>query len=159
MTATLVKSYAVRCQVDALPPTVNHMYKSIGNGRKALTQEVIDFRQLVALAVRQQPSPPSDARLVLNVWLTFGNRRVQDGDNRIKALQDAIALALHFNSRLSRNGTSMRRLVSRPGVRHCWRCWNELRIILRTLPGSDWRETPLYKNCSHVCPGEIEETR
>jgi Holliday junction resolvase RusA-like endonuclease len=89
--------YSVRLSLPILPPTVNHMYKSIGHGRKALTDEALSFRQEVALLLRHQPAPPAKLPLVLNIWFCFGNKRTQDGDNRIKALQDAIALALNFN--------------------------------------------------------------
>lgn len=90
--------YAVRCVVDMLPPSVNHMYVALRRGGKALSEEAQTFRQLVALALRGQPTPPAGL-LILNVWLTFPNKRSGDGDNRIKAAQDAIALALGFNDR------------------------------------------------------------
>jgi Holliday junction resolvase RusA-like endonuclease len=87
----------LRVDLPLLPPTVNHMYRPIGRGgRKALTDEAVSFREHVALAVRGQAVPPAGA-LVLSLWLDFPNRRRTDGDNRIKALQDAIALACGFD--------------------------------------------------------------
>jgi Holliday junction resolvase RusA-like endonuclease len=90
-------AYSVRLSLPVLPPSVNHMYKSIGHGRKALTDEALSFREEVWIQLRHQPAPPAKLPLVLNIWFCFGNKRTQDGDNRIKALQDAIALALNFN--------------------------------------------------------------
>lgn len=90
-------AYAVRARLDTLPPSTNHLYKSIGGGRKALTDEVVGFRWLVAEAVRGQPTPPADVPLELTIWLTFANGRRADADNRIKSLQDALALALDFD--------------------------------------------------------------
>jgi Holliday junction resolvase RusA-like endonuclease len=91
---------AVTLHLDMLPPTVNHQYKSIGGGRKALTDEVLTFRQLVALAVRGLTMEP-DSDLACTVIVTFGVRRKGshrlDVDNRIKSLSDALGLALHFD--------------------------------------------------------------
>lgn len=90
--------YKVACQLDMLPPSVNHMYITLRRGGKALTDEAQTFRQVVALALRGKDAPPVTP-LALYVWMTFPNRRTGDGDNRIKALQDAIALALGFNDK------------------------------------------------------------
>lgn len=94
MTATVAQ--AIRLELDMLPPTVNHMYRSTGGGRRALTDEALTFRGLVAIELRGQ-SIPSDCSLVLSFWFTFPNKRRSDGDNRLKALQDSIALALGFD--------------------------------------------------------------
>lgn len=82
-----------RLDLPLLPPTVNHMYRSIGGGRRALTDDALTFRAETALALHGVPAPPSSAWLCLSVWFQFATKRRQDGDNRIKALQDAIALA------------------------------------------------------------------
>lgn len=90
--------YATRLKLDTLPPSVNHMYVTLRRGGKALSAEAQTFRQLVALALRGTPQPPV-APLVLSAWFTFPNKRTGDGDNRIKALQDAIALTIGFNDK------------------------------------------------------------
>lgn len=90
-------SYSIRVKLDLLPPTVNHMYRPTRNGGKALTDEALSFRKIVAAMLHGQPAPPPGAPLVLSFWLTFPNKRRVDGDNRLKALQDAIALALKFD--------------------------------------------------------------
>lgn len=84
-----------------LPPTVNHMYISIGRGRKALSAESITWRTTAIVAVKNAaqlanwklPSGP----LVFTLELTRGDKRKYDGDNRIKAALDAVALALDFD--------------------------------------------------------------
>lgn len=94
---TLTTAYSVRLELDMLPPTVNHMYRSTGGGRRALTDEALTFRGLVAATLHGQPKPPEKSELVLSVWLTYGNKRRQDADNRLKALSDALALALNYD--------------------------------------------------------------
>jgi Holliday junction resolvase RusA-like endonuclease len=82
-----------------LPPSINHMYRSIGGARKALTDEALTFRHEVAIAVRGRVLPAGE--LACTVRLTFGRKpgrtRRVDADNRIKALADALALALGFD--------------------------------------------------------------
>lgn len=86
-------------QLPMLPPTVNHMYRNTNRGGKVLTDEAQTFRQEVALAMRGQSAP--DGLLACTVQLTFGRRKGRtrrlDADNRIKALADAVALALGFD--------------------------------------------------------------
>ena len=84
--------------VAALPPTVNHLYINNGNGGKVLGDGARLFRQLVAVACQfgGYTSAP-DGDLVLTVRLTFPDKRRSDLDNRLKACQDALALALGFD--------------------------------------------------------------
>jgi Holliday junction resolvase RusA-like endonuclease len=84
--------------VPILPPTVNHMYITLRRGGKALTEQAEIFRKLVAADVLHsgQRTDP-DGPLALTMRLTFGDKRRQDLDNRLKAAIDAAALALHFD--------------------------------------------------------------
>jgi Holliday junction resolvase RusA-like endonuclease len=83
--------------VDALPPTVNHMYAHKG-GRRVLTRESLGFRDRVALAIGPQrltwrPSGVVMALVFLGSphWITKRHKlRDMDGDNRLKALFDAV---------------------------------------------------------------------
>lgn len=94
-----------------IPPSTNHLYKTVllpiktgpRRGRlyrgRALSDAVVQFRQEVGWAVRVAGAGP-DARpqppYALSVRL-FEQRRGSDADNRLKALQDALAFALGFN--------------------------------------------------------------
>ena len=94
----------VRLWVAALPPTVNHMYVNNGRGGKVLGDGALLFRQLVAVACQlggYSEAPAGD--LALTVRLVFPDKRRCDLDNRLKAAQDALALALGFDdSRITR---------------------------------------------------------
>jgi Holliday junction resolvase RusA-like endonuclease len=84
-----------------LPPSVNHSYISIGKGRKALSPESITWRTTAIIATRNAArlagwSVPSGL-LQFTLELYRGDKRKYDGDNRIKAALDSIALALDFN--------------------------------------------------------------
>lgn len=83
--------------VEALPPSVNHMYASGRNGQKFLRPEVHEWRGAVAAEIAANPDVrqfPRDARYALEMRVVFGNRRRQDIDNRFKAAADALCIAL-----------------------------------------------------------------
>lgn len=91
---------AIRVWVRALPPTVNHMYLPNARGGKRLSPEAELFRSLVwteVVSTQPRPAVPDAGPLALTVRLTFGTKRRQDLDNRLKAAQDALALALAFD--------------------------------------------------------------
>ena len=92
-------AYAVRARVDALPASVNALYRPAGRGRKVLSDTAVLFRDLVALAVRGQPAPPKGEPPELTIWLTFPDGRTRDGDNFAKNATDSLAAALGFNDR------------------------------------------------------------
>lgn len=83
--------------VPVLPPTVNHLYESAGANRY-LTKEYRLFKQMVwaDLGARAVNWKPRGAVMVLiflqsPFWVTKkGTMRDMDGDNRVKALLDAI---------------------------------------------------------------------
>jgi Holliday junction resolvase RusA-like endonuclease len=77
------------------------MYKSIGNGKKALTDEALTFRQEVYLEARETArltrwKLPSGA-LEFHLYITYGTNRRTDVDNRIKSAIDSVAIALGFD--------------------------------------------------------------
>jgi Holliday junction resolvase RusA-like endonuclease len=87
--------------VPTLPPTINHAYKSIGKGRKALTDEALAFRQEVSAEARTTARMTGwrlpDGPLEFHLFLTYGSNRRTDIDNRVKMAIDAIALAIGFD--------------------------------------------------------------
>lgn len=89
-------TYRLDTTIAMLPPTVNHLYKSIGGARKALTDEAHTFRDLLAIEPRHAPKPPA-GELKITAWFTFGSRRRADIDNRIKWLSDSLATILGFD--------------------------------------------------------------
>lgn len=99
----------VRLVVPMLPPTVNHMYVNNGRGGKVLGAGALAFRQAVADAAEGLAVGAGD--LALTVRLTFPDRRKSDLDNRLKACQDALALALGFD-----DAHIVRLVVERAGV-------------------------------------------
>lgn len=87
--------------VNALPPTVNHMYISFG-GKRILSKESLAFRELVAIAcMGRQTWKPTGAVMVMAFllspyWVTKERvMRHADGDNRLKPLLDAAQHALN----------------------------------------------------------------
>ena len=114
--------------LDILPPTVNHMYAANANGGKRLTDAANAFRELAGYTARAaatrtgfRPAP----RMALTMRLTFGDRRNQDIDNRIKSALDALALALGFD-----DSCVDRIVIERAGyARGCPRC----ELILEAL--------------------------
>lgn len=90
----------ITISVRVLPPSVNHMYAPNADGSKRLTDQARAFREFAGYEARVEaaragfrPAP----RMALTMRLTFGDRRNQDIDNRVKAALDALALALGFN--------------------------------------------------------------
>lgn len=89
--------------VPMLPPSVNHMYRPNGKGGKILTDEAKTFRELVCYEARSTANAQGWkvplAPLSLTILLTYGDDRRNDLDNRVKAAQDALSLALGFDDR------------------------------------------------------------
>jgi len=93
----------IRIIIDALPPTVNHMYITCKGGRKALSAEAEAFRKLVLAALSGVLPAVPEGPLEFTLRLTLDTKRRQDIDNRIKAALDAVAIALRFDDcRVSR---------------------------------------------------------
>lgn len=79
------------------PPSINHAYINIGNGRKRLKPEYIKYRDDCAYAtlaaMAKQGKPPPPYILVVAVWKP--DRRKRDLDNLMKVLQDGIFRGLN----------------------------------------------------------------
>ena len=76
-----------------LPPTVNHMYMKV-RGRVFRTKECRDFQgQIVAKLRTLWNKPPFTGRTAVIYIFATNNKRRWDIDNRVKALQDCLAMA------------------------------------------------------------------
>lgn len=83
--------------VEALPPSVNHMYGNGAGGKRFLKPEVHEWRYLVKQEVNANPVTrtfPLDRHYALEMRVIFANRRRQDVDNRFKSASDALCVAL-----------------------------------------------------------------
>ena len=89
-------------EIPGQPPSVNHMYV-IARGSRRLVKDshVSTYQSMVSLIVRTSPGRPDWTRcsnqIRVRYWFTLA--RDVDCDNALKALNDAIALALGVNDR------------------------------------------------------------
>jgi Holliday junction resolvase RusA-like endonuclease len=82
---------AVRIRlVLPLPPSVNRIYKRSRSGGVFLDKKVREFRQEVAAAAERAGFHPISGRFRARVTLYPASNRKFDGDNREKALWDAL---------------------------------------------------------------------
>ncbi len=75
-----------------LPPTINHYYKNNGKGGRVLSDETKGFRHDVFYLYRSNRNRASytNERLQVNIKFIFHTNHVNDIDNRIKPLLDAL---------------------------------------------------------------------
>lgn len=124
--------------LDALPPSVNRIYRPGGGGRKLLVPEVEVFRALMLQAVLDvyggKPIVPPGEELEAFVLFVPKDRRVCDVDNTLKAVLDALQCCLlNFNDRQIRRLHAERSNPSRRG------CKTYIRLQTYTAAGAaDW---------------------
>ena len=90
----------MRLTVDALPPTVNHLYRARRGGGRCLSAAAVAWYDYAIPLIRSQARsnvPPGPLRLRIEV---YGLPRTTDVDNVIKAALDALARALEFDDRM-----------------------------------------------------------
>lgn len=82
-------------ELDGLPPTVNHLYRSTRGGRRYKTKDGREWQNATALAMRaaKKDRAPWSGGAAMDVLFISADRRRWDIDNRIKALQDCLAEA------------------------------------------------------------------
>ena len=86
-------SNLLELELEGLPPTVNHMYRSAG-GRRYKQAEARDYQERVSLALRRLWSgQPYNGPAALSITFMTNNRRRWDIDNRVKALQDCLVMS------------------------------------------------------------------
>ena len=83
----------LRLELDTLPPTVNHMHMKV-RGRVFRTEDCRDFQEQTVAKLRTLwNKPPFTGRTAVIYIFTTNNKRHWDIDNRLKALQDCLAMA------------------------------------------------------------------
>ena len=82
-------------ELEGLPPTVNHLYRSTSSGRRYKTVAGKEYQQLVSSAIMEQwdGRETYTGAVGLRVVFETATRRRWDIDNRIKALQDCLSMA------------------------------------------------------------------
>lgn len=84
----------VTAYFEGLPPTINHAHIS-SHGRRFRSRECRDFQEYAVDILRQAfkwDNPYSD-RVALEIIFSSSNKRRWDIDNRVKPLQDCLAMA------------------------------------------------------------------
>ena len=82
-------------QLVGLPPTVNHLYRTSRNGVRYKTSQGREWQNVTAsiMAMAKTNRKPYSGDVALEVVFQTADRRRWDMDNRIKALQDCLAMA------------------------------------------------------------------
>ena len=82
-------------ELEGLPPTVNHLYRSTSTGRRYKTSAGLDYQQLTANAIIEAwgDKPPYTGNIELRLTFLTSNNRRWDIDNRVKAIQDCLSMA------------------------------------------------------------------
>ena len=84
-----------RVELQGLPPTVNHLYRTSKNGIRYKTPQGREWQNNTAsiMAVAKTNRKPYGGDVALEVLFRTADRRRWDLDNRVKALQDCLAMA------------------------------------------------------------------
>ena len=84
-----------RVELLGLPPTVNHLYRTSRNGIRYKTPQGKEWQNVTAsiMATAKTNRKPYSGDVALEVLFRTADRRRWDMDNRIKALQDCLAMA------------------------------------------------------------------
>ena len=85
----------INAELIGLPPTVNHLYRTSRSGVRYKTSQGKEWQALTVaiMAAAKTNRAPYDGDVALEVLFQTADRRRWDMDNRIKALQDCLAMA------------------------------------------------------------------
>ena len=85
----------INAELIGLPPTVNHLYRTSRNGVRYKTQQGREWQALTAaiIATAKTNRKPYSGDVALEIVFRTADRRRWDLDNRVKALQDCLAMA------------------------------------------------------------------
>lgn len=98
----------MQCELDGLPPTVNHLYRSMRGGARYKTTEGRKWQAgaTVLFKLSSKVQNPYEGDVSLEVVYYPSDNRAWDVDNRVKALQDCLAPA-----GVIRNDKQVKRLI------------------------------------------------
>lgn len=84
-----------RVELLGLPPTVNHLYRTSRNGIRYKTAQGREWQNVTAavMAAAKTNRRPYGGDVALEIVFRTADRRRWDLDNRVKALQDCLAMA------------------------------------------------------------------
>ena len=85
----------IKVNLSGLPPTVNHLYRTSRSGVRYKTAQGRDWQNTTAaiMAAAKTNHAPYDGDVALEIVFRTADRRRWDLDNRVKALQDCLAMA------------------------------------------------------------------
>ena len=85
----------INAELTGLPPTVNHLYRTSRNGVRYKTTQGREWQNVTAsiMAAAKINRKPYDGDVALEIVFRTADRRKWDIDNRVKALQDCLAMA------------------------------------------------------------------
>ena len=85
----------IKVNLLGLPPTVNHLYRTSRSGVRYKTPQGREWQALTAaiIATAKTNRKPYSGDVALEIVFRTADRRRWDMDNRIKALQDCLAMA------------------------------------------------------------------
>ena len=85
----------IKVNLLGLPPTVNHLYRTSRNGVRYKTPQGKEWQNVTAsiMAAAKKNPKPYGGDVALEIVFRTADRRRWDMDNRIKALQDCLAMA------------------------------------------------------------------
>ena len=85
----------INAELIGLPPTVNHLYRTSRNGVRYKTEQGRDWQNTTAaiMAMAKTNRKPYSGDVALEIVFRTADRRRWDLDNRVKALQDCLAMA------------------------------------------------------------------
>lgn len=85
----------IKVNLLGLPPTVNHLYRTSRNGIRYKTTQGKEWQNVTAsiMAAAKANPKPYGGDVSLEIVFQTADRRRWDIDNRVKALQDCLAMA------------------------------------------------------------------
>ena len=89
------KKLLLELEIEGLPPTVNHLYRTSRSGFRYKTERGRKYQEQISsqLAEKWQYRPPYPGEIELRIKFIVKTRRKWDIDNRVKALQDCLSMA------------------------------------------------------------------